>query len=206
MRGLFIVVEGVDGSGKTTVAEHLAKWFREQGREVKLTREPGGTCLGMELRSILLSERGAKLSQTTQALLVTAARRHHVETVIAPALAENKVVICDRFTISTRAYQPDADRLNDLIEIGTWIVKPDLILFLDVEYETASRRIMERQMSEATNHFDRPSKEDFNRRRNIMTDCWKSDLNAMKIWSEQPLSIILETVELYASDLLAETT
>lgn len=102
MNGLFISFEGIDGAGKSTHIDGLATAFRAQGRAVTLTREPGGTPLAEQLRSLILN---APMDAMTEALLVFAARRDHVQQVIVPALARGEVVLCDRFTDATFAYQ-----------------------------------------------------------------------------------------------------
>ncbi len=100
--GLFLSFEGIDGAGKSTHIEALARAFREQGREVCLTREPGGTPLAEKLRAMVL---GDAMDPLTESLLVFAARRDHLLQVIEPALARGEVVLCDRFTDATFAYQ-----------------------------------------------------------------------------------------------------
>jgi dTMP kinase len=102
MNGLFISFEGIDGAGKSTHIDGLAAAFRDQGRVVTLTREPGGTPLAEQLRALILN---ASMDAMTEALLVFAARRDHVQQVIVPALARGEVVLCDRFTDATFAYQ-----------------------------------------------------------------------------------------------------
>ena len=101
-KGLFISFEGIDGAGKSSHIEPLAEAFRAQGRSVTRTREPGGTPLAEALRGLLLAE---PMDALTEALLVFAARRDHICQVIAPALARGEVVLCDRFTDATFAYQ-----------------------------------------------------------------------------------------------------
>lgn len=101
-RGLFISFEGIDGAGKSTHIEHVAVLFRQAGRAVVLTREPGGTALSEKLRELVLHE---PMDALTEALLMFAARREHLVQVIEPALARGDVVLCDRFTDATFAYQ-----------------------------------------------------------------------------------------------------
>jgi dTMP kinase len=100
--GLFISFEGIDGAGKSTHIDGLAQAFRSQGRSVTLTREPGGTVLAEKLRAIVLND---PMDPMTEALLVFAARRDHLQQLIEPALARGEVVLCDRFTDATFAYQ-----------------------------------------------------------------------------------------------------
>ena len=101
-RGLFISFEGIDGAGKSTHIEGLAELFRAQGRQVALTREPGGTPLSEKLRALVLHD---AMDPLTEALLMFAARQEHIVQVIVPALARGDVVLCDRFTDATFAYQ-----------------------------------------------------------------------------------------------------
>lgn len=148
-RGLFISFEGIDGAGKSTHIEGLAHLFREQGRDVVLTREPGGTPLAERLRELVLHE---AMDPLTEALLVFAARRDHLLSVIEPALAKGSVVICDRFTDATFAYQ-GAGRGFDLATLSTleqWVQtkadqsglrQPDLTLWFDLPPAVAAERL-----------------------------------------------------------------
>lgn len=148
--GLFITFEGIDGAGKSTHITHLAAALRAQGREVVLTREPGGTPLAEKLRTLVLSEAMDPLSE---ALLLFAARRDHLQQVIEPALARGVVVLCDRFTDATFAYQGhgrgfDLDVLRQLErwvqappEKAAGLRQPDLTLWFDLPPELAAQRL-----------------------------------------------------------------
>lgn len=135
--GLFISFEGIDGSGKSTQARLLADALRAKGRDVVLTREPGGSPGAEEIRALVLQGDPDRWSAETELLLFTAARRDHLERTIRPALAAGNVVICDRFADSTRMYQGlsrgdlrgKVDVLHDLM-IGT---EPDLTLLFDMD-------------------------------------------------------------------------
>lgn len=105
MQGLFITFEGIEGSGKTTQIERLAARLRGLGRDVVATREPGGTDLGEELRKLVLTPRPSEIDPKAELCLYLAARVQHVREVIRPALAEGRIVLCDRFTDATLAYQ-----------------------------------------------------------------------------------------------------
>lgn len=134
-KGLFIVLEGPDGSGKTTQAAKLADWFRLYGREVVVTREPGGTEAAEEIREIVLDS-ALNLSAETEILLHLAARADHVAKVIRPAVEAGKVVLCDRFSDSTLVYQGilrnrDLGELVQLNGFATQGLLPDLTLLLD---------------------------------------------------------------------------
>lgn len=137
MAGLFLSFEGIDGSGKSTQARLLAEALRGAGREVVLTREPGGSPGAEEIRRLVLEGAADRWSTETELLLFTAARRDHLEKTIRPALARGAVVICDRFADSTRIYQgltrgdlrAMVDSLHALM-IGT---EPDLTFLIDID-------------------------------------------------------------------------
>ncbi len=150
-KGLFITFEGIDGAGKSTHIEGLAQAFRAQGRMVALTREPGGTPLAEKLRALILND---AMDPLTEALLIFAARRDHLQQVIEPALARGEVVICDRFTDATFAYQGGGRGfdLKVLSILEQWvqaetalepdlILQPDLTLLFELSPELAAERL-----------------------------------------------------------------
>lgn len=144
-RGLFVTLEGGDGSGKTTQAELLERWLIERGRTVLRTREPGGTDVGVEVREIVLHHRG-DISPRAEALLYAADRAHHVATVVRPALARGEVVIQDRYVDSSVAYQGagrvlDPHEVRRLSDWATEGLMPDLTLLLDLPPEAARHRL-----------------------------------------------------------------
>lgn len=157
MSGVFVTIEGVDGAGKSTQAKRLQARLTEIGYETTLTREPGGAPGAEEIRKLLLTGDGDRWSPISETLLFFAARRDHLERTIAPALARGAVVICDRFTDSTRAYQ-SAGRAaangasRDLIDtlhreaIG---LDPDLTLIFDMDPDVALSRGLARETDEA---------------------------------------------------------
>ena len=144
MRGLFISFEGIDGSGKSTQAQVLAKTLRDHGHDVVLTREPGGSPGAEEIRALVLEGDPDRWSAQTELLLFTAARRDHLERLINPALAAGKIVITDRFADSTRVYQGTrsgdlrgmVDQLHNLM-IGQ---EPDLTFLIDMDPDTGLSR------------------------------------------------------------------
>jgi dTMP kinase len=143
MRGLFITLEGVDGAGKSSHLDWLADWFRSRGRTVRQTREPGGTPVGEMLREIVLHE---TMHLETEALVMFAARREHIEQVIRPALAAGEVVISDRLTDASYAYQCGGRGLPEerLALLEAWVqdgLQPDLTLLFDVPTEVAAQRL-----------------------------------------------------------------
>ncbi len=155
MSGIFVSFEGIDGAGKSTHINRLAQAFREYGRTVTLTREPGGTPLAEQLRQLVLND---AMDPMTEALLVFAARRDHIQRVILPALDRGDVILCDRFTDASFAYQgagrgfdwdilsalenwvqgtPDA---NDEASIRT-VLQPDITLWFDLDPAVAAQRL-----------------------------------------------------------------
>jgi len=150
--GYFISFEGIDGSGKSTQARLLADHLRGTGRDVVLTREPGGSPGAEEIRALVLEGDGDRWSPETELLLFTAARRDHLERTIAPALEAGQIVICDRFADSTRLYQGLAradlrglvDQLHSLM-IGR---EPDLTILIDMDPATGLGRALARGTGE----------------------------------------------------------
>lgn len=145
MRGKFITFEGADGSGKTTQIEMIKKYLENQGKEVLLTREPGGSDLGNKIRDILLHYDG-EVDSLAELLLYMADRAQHVKKVILPALLEGKTVLCDRYTDSSVSYQGyarglDIERIMKLNNIATDGLEPDLTIVFDVETQTAIQRV-----------------------------------------------------------------
>ena len=156
-RGIFIVLEGPDRSGKSTQASLLKAWLEERGREVVVTREPGGTRLSEQIRKILLDPK-SNIEPMTELFLYETSRIKHTLEKILPALKAGKVIICDRYTLSTTAYQGygrglDLKTVETLNRIATMNLKPHLTLVLDIpdrifaqrEHLRAGRDRMERQ-------------------------------------------------------------
>jgi dTMP kinase len=147
-RGLFISFEGIDGAGKSTHIASVAELFRQAGRTVVLTREPGGTPLSEKLRELVLHE---PMDALTEALLMFAARREHLVNVIEPALARGDVVLCDRFTDATFAYQgggrgfdwqvlAQLERMVQALPDGA-LRQPDLTIWFDLDPQIAAQRL-----------------------------------------------------------------
>jgi dTMP kinase len=147
-RGVFVVFEGGDGSGKTTQIRLLRSAVERAGHPVTITREPGGTDLGERIRSVLLARDSAAMSDRTEALLYAAARAQHVDEVIRPALERGEVVLCDRYLDSSVVYQGSGrglgeDQIAELNRWGTQGLVPDLTVLLDVDPATGLRRATE---------------------------------------------------------------
>lgn len=153
MKGRFITFEGIDGAGKSSHIEPLAAALRAGGERVVCTREPGGTALAEKLRELVLHE---SMDGVTETLLVFAARRDHVERVVAPALERGDTVLCDRFTDATFAYQGygRGQSLETLATLEAWVhggLRPDLTFWFDIGAELAAKR---RAQARAADRFE----------------------------------------------------
>lgn len=143
-KGLFITFEGVDGCGKSTQLDLLQKYLEDKGFEVVITREPGAKGLGEEIRKLLLHYDGY-ISPKCEAFMFLADRAQHIDTIIKTAVTEGKIVLCDRHTDSTVAYQgygrgEDIEKLKYLNNLATGEFVPDLTLIYDVDIETTLKR------------------------------------------------------------------
>jgi dTMP kinase len=149
-RGRFVTFEGIDGAGKSTQIAFVDDWLRSRGVDVLLTREPGGTPIGETLREMILHR---PMQPRTETLLMFAARCEHVLTVIEPALAAGRWVLCDRFTDATYAYQSGGRGLPeaDVATLERWVhpgLQPDLTFLFDLEPEIAAARLARAQRSD----------------------------------------------------------
>lgn len=145
MKPLFIVLDGVEGCGKSTQVRLLAARLEEEGAQVVVTHEPGGTPVGERIRSLLLDPAYREITPVTEVMLFCASRAQHCSQVIAPALAAGKMVVCDRFASSTAVYQGYAgglgmDTVVRVNEVATGGLEPDLLVVLDVDPEVGMRR------------------------------------------------------------------
>ena len=153
-RGCFITLEGIEGCGKSTHARKLRQALEERGWRTLLTREPGGTRLGSEIRKLLLRSRGMAIGERAELLLYAADRQQHLEEVVLPALKSGNIVICDRFSDATAAYQGHARGLDrELIEQIERLVcgdlKPRLTLLLDLPVRVGLQRALQRNQAYA---------------------------------------------------------
>jgi dTMP kinase len=142
-RGIFVTFEGIDGSGKSTQSRLVHAALRDMGRDVILTREPGGSPGAEEIRALLVRGEGDRWSPQTELILFNAARRDHVERTIRPALERGMIVLCDRYVDSTRGYQggdPERARLIDMMHQELIGLDPDLTVLIDIDPCVASSR------------------------------------------------------------------
>jgi dTMP kinase len=156
-RGRFITFEGLDGSGKSTQIEKLARSLRAHGLSVTVTREPGGTTTGEKIREVLLHSATAGLSPLTEMALMFASRAQHIHEIILPALAEGRIVLCDRFTDSTEAYQGGGRKLGvkpvlHLHEILCGNLQPEVTILLDNEVAFSVERARRRNRGRKNSH------------------------------------------------------
>ena len=153
--GAFISFEGIDGSGKTTQLDRLRQSLTRQGRSVVVAQEPGGTRVGLEIRKLLLNAANTDLQPIPELLLYFASRAQNIEEVIRPALHEGRIVLADRFTDATMAYQGygrelGADTVIAVENVACGGLKPDLTLLLDVDPAIGVRRALERNSGQPT--------------------------------------------------------
>ncbi len=149
MRGKFITLEGIEGSGKTTQLEFVTEYIKKAGKELVCTREPGGTLVGEKIRDILLDHQLPSMHSDTELMLMFAARVEHIRQVIEPALSEGKWVVCDRFYDATYAYQGygrdiSLQRIDELKEFSIGSLIPDRTFLLDVSLDISMQRVTER--------------------------------------------------------------
>lgn len=163
-RGLFITLEGVEGAGKSTQMTFIEDYIRQSGIALLVTREPGGTPLGEEIRQILLRPREAGMSHKAELMLMFAARAEHLERKIIPALEAGQWVLCDRFTDATYAYQGggrgvDPNLIAELEKLAQGEIRPDVTIYLDLPVEVGLARVKSRG---ELDRFERESKLFFN--------------------------------------------
>jgi len=193
-RGKFITLEGIDGAGKSTHVGGIADFLRRKGKDVVVTREPGGTRLGEKLRAVLLSQ---AMNIDTEALLMFAARREHIAQVIEPALARGQWVVSDRFGDSTYAYQGAGGGMakERIAILEHWVnggLQPDLTLVFDVPVKLAFGRLFKDQ----TDRFESENQSYFERVRLGYLERAKAEPGRIRIVDGQrPLSEVKKSVE-----------
>ena len=195
MRGKFITLEGMDGAGKSTHIAAIKHTLEQRGREVVLTREPGGTALGEALRELLLHQ---SMHAETETLLMFAARREHIAQVIAPALARGACVISDRFTDATFAYQCGGRgiEMQKIQLLESWVqdgLQPDLTLLFDVPVSVSMQRL---QTARDPDKFEREGHAFFTRIREAYLERARQDPQRFCIINaDQPIDDVSKEVE-----------
>ena len=196
--GLFITLEGVEGAGKSTLMDYIADLVARAGHDFILTREPGGTKTGEQIRNILLDSHNIDLSDDTELLLMFAARAQHIQQIIKPALAENKIVICDRFTDASYAYQGGGRGidLNRIRILEDWVqqgLQPDLTILFDLDVEIGLRRAGKRSDAD---RFEQEEKDFFERVRSCYLDRAKEFSERYRIIdSSKPLEEVKQQIK-----------
>jgi dTMP kinase len=168
VKGYFITVEGIEGVGKSTQIETIRAWLETRGRMAVITREPGGTPLAERLRDMVLQPQGESVGSASELLLMFAARSIHLDNRVRPALAEGAVVVCDRFTDATYAYQGTGRGIADaeiaaLERLVQGTLRPDLTLLLDAPAEVGLARAERRRRAGGTDRFETERIEFFRR-------------------------------------------
>ncbi|MBO5447037.1 dTMP kinase [bacterium] len=179
-KGLFITFEGADGCGKTTQLNLLKDYLENNGYEVVLTREPGGKGLGEKVREILLNYDG-EVSNRCESFLFLADRAQNIDIIVNPAIEQGKIVLCDRHTDSSVAYQGygrglDINQINTLNNLATNNKKPDLTLVFDVDIETSMQRV-----GNEKDRMESAGKDFFNRVRNGYLELAKQEPERIKV-------------------------
>ncbi|OOZ09072.1 dTMP kinase [Solemya velum gill symbiont] len=202
-QALFITVEGIEGAGKSSNIAYLQELLEKRGHELLMTREPGGTELGEQLRELLLGHKHDGMSYKTELLMMFAARAEHLHAKILPALAEGKTVICDRFTDATYAYQGggrliDIESIRLLESFVQEDVRPDLTLLLDLPVNVGMARANQRS---APDRFEKERHDFFERVRNAYLEIARQHKERVKVIDA---SKPLEQVQLQLSQVMTD--
>lgn len=212
MRGLFITLEGIDGCGKSTQREMLAEKLKSRGFEIVVTREPGGTVIGEGIRQLLVSDASVHIAPTTELLLYVAARAQHVAELIRPSVDAGRIVISDRYTDSTVAFQGygrglDLDVIESLNRFATTGLKPDLTIVFDLDPNTARSRSVSRPVGGLLGAFDEQHADFHERMRAGYLKMAKNDPSRIRVVDAsgsadethgQVMSVVLEKIEEFA--------
>ena len=204
-RGFFISLEGAEGVGKSTNLEFIRNFLEGNGQKVVVTREPGGTPLAEEIRQLLLTTRDETVNIHTETLLMFAARAQHARTVIEPLVRSGNIVLCDRFTHSTYAYQGGGRgvslrELEFLAQFSHGNLWPDLTIYLDAPVDRAFARISDREQD----RIERSGREFFERVRREYLEMAKKDSRVVVVDADQELSTVQEDLRSLLIDFLSE--
>ncbi len=198
-KGLFIVFEGGEGSGKSTILEKIYNWLLEENRKVVKTREPGGIKISEQIREIILSSENEKMDGKTEALLFAAARRQHLVEKVIPALIKGKIVLCDRFIDSSLAYQGYARGygIEEIYKINSFAIgeyMPDLSILFDIEPSIGLDRI-KKNSSREVNRLDKEKLEFHNKVREGYHEVLKTNHKMIKIDASKSIEEVFEDVK-----------
>ena len=210
LSGVFITFEGGEGSGKTTQIDLLKTSLEKRGYTVIVTREPGGSVGAEMVRSILLGGAAEALGPEAEALLFSAARQDHIAQIIRPALAEGKIVLCDRFLDSTRAYQGvdgkvSPEFLLGLEKVAVGDCMPDLTFLLDISAEAGMGRAYKRRTSEVADRFEREGLDLHEARRRAFLDIAAQEPHRFEVLNaDKKAQIIAAEISLAVTTKLME--
>jgi len=184
MNAKFISIEGIEGAGKSTQLAFIQRYLSDNGKQLTVTREPGGTPLGEEIRSLLLTPTDTGMAIDTELLLMFSARAEHVARVIKPALEQGEWVISDRFTDATFAYQGGGRGISQqrIAELANWTLKglkPDLTLLFDLPVEVGQQRVVSR--NQGVDRFEQEKIEFFQKIRTCYLERAKQEPNRIKV-------------------------
>ncbi|PFK36793.1 dTMP kinase [Bacillus cereus] len=199
MKGLFVTIEGPEGSGKSTLITKLLPYFEKKEQKVIATREPGGIAISEEIREILHKQEHTMMEARTEALLYAAARRQHLVEKVMPALERNYLVLCDRFIDSSLAYQGYArglgvDKVYEINRFATEDCMPNLTIYLDIEPEVGLARI-EKDANREVNRLDMESMQFHKRVREGYLQLVDRFANRIVVVNaDQPMEEIMEEV------------
>lgn len=205
-KGLFITVEGGEGVGKSTNIDFITRQLSKANIDYVLTREPGGTPMAEQIRNVLLEPREEKVAENTELLLMFAARAQHLATVIEPALAKGRWVICDRFTDATYAYQGGGrgvslQKIADLEQLVQGDLRPDITLLLDAPIEIGMARARERG---ALDRFEQEQLQFFTAVRSTYLDMAANHPQRYRlIDASQPLDAVQQAIQAIVDALVA---
>jgi dTMP kinase len=182
-KSLFITLEGIEGAGKSTAVDFIEDFLTKEGHDVIKTREPGGTVIGEQIREILLKNENYTLTYDTELLLVFSARAQHIQEVILPALSSGKIILCDRFTDASYAYQGggrgiDASRINLLEKWVQGDLRPNLTLLFDLDVSIGMQRTKKRSDAD---RFEREEINFFEKIRNTYLERAKNEPQRFRI-------------------------
>lgn len=206
-KGLFIVFEGGEGSGKSTMIDKVYEWLRECNYDCIKTREPGGISIAEQIRQVILNKENTDMDSRTEALLYTAARRQHLVEKVIPALENGQVVLCDRFLDSSLAYQGFARGIgiDEIYEINKFAIgdcMPDISILFDISPEVGIERINKNSQREV-NRLDLESLDFHNKVREGYDIVYKNNKDRMvKINAEEPIDKVFDNVKNIISNLL----